>query len=198
MVVILDYGLGNLSSVFNVIQRIRHDVIISRDPEIIRNCTHLIIPGVGSFDYGVKNLTELDLVILLQEIVEIGRIKILGICLGFQLMCLTSEEGLLKGLGWIPVTVIRFPFEEKKSSYNMNWLTISEYRNGFNYFNGDRFYYTHGFFVPVTKNTLLSAHFKSTEFTAFYRSGNLFGAQFHPEKSSVYGLKFFKYFFDAE
>ena len=196
MVIILDYGLGNLNSVFNMILRIRQDVKISSDPILIRACSHLIIPGVGSFDYGIGNLEKSELLPLLHELKEEGRVKILGICLGFQLMCLSSEEGICNGLGWIPIAVRRFPIEKNRSAYNMSWLSIAEFSSGFEIFEKDRFYFTHGFYVPVLENSIFVSQFYSTNLTAFYRSDNIFGVQFHPEKSSIYGLNFLKYFFN--
>lgn len=108
MIVIIDYGLGNLGSIKNMLRRIGHESEISSNPKEISNASKLILSGVGSFDSGMKNLQELDLLTIINRKVIIEKIDVLGICLGAQLMCTCSEEGLLKGLGWFDAEVLSF------------------------------------------------------------------------------------------
>ena len=99
-IVIIDYGMGNLGSIANMIKKVGHKSIITSDLEEIKKATKLILPGVGSFDNGMKNLAKLGLIEALNQKVLVEKTPILGICLGMQLMTKSSEEGKLAGLGW--------------------------------------------------------------------------------------------------
>src|SRR5665213_2110302 len=124
MITIVDYGMGNLASIKNMLKKIGHGSIISGEAEQIRAATKLILPGVGSYDSGMKNLYERKLIDVLNKKVLDEKIPVLGICLGMQLLANQSEEGIEKGLGWVNADVIRFRQElvtEKLHIPHMGW-----------------------------------------------------------------------------
>jgi len=134
MIVIIDYGMGNLYSIKNMLKKIGIKAQISSDVQIIENADKLILPGVGSFDNGMNNLTDLGIIPILENKVKKCGTPILGICLGMQLFTKSSEEGKLQGLGWIDAQTMRFKFDEKKSLKipHMGWNTISlNKKNGY-------------------------------------------------------------------
>jgi glutamine amidotransferase len=128
MIVIVDYGLGNLGSIQNMLKRLGTSSIISADAEVINNASKLILPGVGSFDSGIQNLHDLGLWDVLNKKALVAKVPILGICLGIQLMCKSSEEGSLPGLGWFNAEVLSFKdrFKEGKTLPvpNMGWREV--------------------------------------------------------------------------
>ncbi|WP_217437485.1 imidazole glycerol phosphate synthase subunit HisH [Paenibacillus sp. JMULE4] len=114
MIVIIDYGMGNLGSIYNMIKKLGYNSVISSDIELIQQATKLVLPGVGAFDNGINNLNKYGIVPVLEKQVIEKKVPILGICLGMQLLTNSSEEGNCKGLGWINASTIRFKFEDSK------------------------------------------------------------------------------------
>ena len=114
MIAIIDYGLGNLMSVKNALNRLEIPVEISSDPRVLEKSKALILPGVGAFDNGMENLQELKLIETLNKKVMVKKTPILGICLGMQLFTKSSEEGQMEGLGWIDAETVRFDFGENR------------------------------------------------------------------------------------
>ena len=112
MIVIIDYHCGNPASIRNMLKKIGYPAQISNDAEVIKEAEKLILPGVGSFDHGMKKLKEFDLLAVLNECVLKKSVPILGICLGVQLFCSRSEEGKSEGLGWIDADVVKFEIEK--------------------------------------------------------------------------------------
>ncbi len=196
MIVIVDYGLGNLGSIKNMFKKIGAETVISSDRLDIERADKLILPGVGRFDQGMMNLRNLELVAVLTDKVIRERAPILGICLGMQLFTRKSEEGESIGLGWIDAEVVRFKFADKERHLkipHMGW-NLAKIRQRDALFEEmdpePRFYFVHSFHV-VCKNEsdILAKTFHGYEFASAIRKQNIYGVQFHPEKSHKFGMK---------
>ncbi|MDI3485812.1 MAG: imidazole glycerol-phosphate synthase subunit HisH [Methanolobus sp.] len=195
-IVIIDYGLGNLRSVRKGLEHAGADVIISSDPEEIKNADGVILPGVGAFRDAMKNVEVLRSTI--DEYVESGK-PMLGICLGQQMMLSTSEEGgVTEGLDLVKGQVLRFPHSELKVPH-MGWNSIKiiqEHPIFDGIPEGSFVYFVHSYYVDTSdRNTLISCEY-GTEFAAAIvnDAGNVIGTQFHPEKSGDTGLKILENF----
>jgi glutamine amidotransferase len=198
MIAIVDFGLGNVGAVLNMVRRFTPEVAVTADPGMIRAAERLILPGVGAFDAGMASLKERGLVPVLEEAALGRKVPFLGICLGLQLLAETSEEGSLPGLGWLRARVRRFDASRLSPGLrvpHMGWNFVRE-RPGA----GEpllaatartpRFYFAHSFHLDCTRPEEvagLTEH--GYEFPSVVRSGNLAGVQFHPEKSHRYGLE---------
>ncbi|MDG6244542.1 MAG: imidazole glycerol phosphate synthase subunit HisH [Methanolobus sp.] len=195
-IVIIDYGLGNLRSVRKGLEHAGARVLISSDPEEIRNADGVILPGVGAFRDAMKNVEDLRATI--DDYVASGK-PMLGICLGQQMMMSTSEEGgINEGLDLVKGKVLRFPHSELKVPH-MGWnsIRIIQQHPLFEGINEDAFlYFVHSYYVDTTeKNTLLSCEYGTAFAAAIVNdAGNVIGTQFHPEKSGDVGLKILKNF----
>jgi glutamine amidotransferase len=202
MITIIDYGLGNLGSIKNMLRRIGFTSVISSDLEEIRNASKIILPGVGAFDTGMSRLNDLGIVNLLNKKALDEQIPILGICLGAQLMCKGSEEGQLKGLGWFDADVLAFKgrFREGESLPvpNMGWIDVTSQKESLLTVNLPllpRFYFVHSFFISSKNvNDILLTSKYGFSYTAALQRNNIFGVQFHPEKSHKYGFQLLKNF----
>lgn len=196
MIVILDYGMGNPGSILNMIRKIGGNAIISIDREVIKNATALILPGVGSFDNGMTKLLNLDILDIVKKKVLGDKIPFLGICLGMQLLFEKSEEGNKPGLGWIPGVVKRFDFSNPEiSKYlkipHMGWNNININSNDLfcEFEDSARFYFVHSYHVVCANpDHILATTFYGYEFASIVNKDNIWGTQFHPEKSHRYGL----------
>lgn len=191
MIVIVDYGLGNLASVKNMLKKIGFESKISRDRNLILNASLIILPGVGSYDHGVRNLHKYNLIEPLNTFVLDYKKPAIGICLGMQLMCKSSEEGKLKGLSWFDTEVIKFNFPDNKIKIpHMGWTHIvSDDKILFNSFGEKRFYFVHSYYVKYEKdNSLATSQYGDITFSSAIKKANLIGFQFHPEKSHKYGM----------
>ncbi|KYG84013.1 hypothetical protein AWW67_02540 [Roseivirga seohaensis] len=200
MIAIVDYGMGNLGSISNMLKVLNLKSIVTNDRKIIRDSDHIILPGVGSFDKGMSKLNQSGLSELLKELAQNKEIPITGICLGMQLMTKGSEEGNLPGLGLVNATTKHF----SKLSYNfqqriphMGWNQV-ELAKRDNYICKGlpeplKFYFVHSFYVQceLTTDVLMSTYY-SDKFTSAFHTSNITGFQFHPEKSHKYGLSLFK------
>lgn len=201
MIVIVDYGLGNLGSIKNMLKKIGVESEISGDPEKIKQATKLILPGVGAFDNGMQNLNDLGLTEVLNDRVIKNKIPILGICLGMQLMTKSSEEGKLPGLGWIDASTQKFNFLENKNKLtipHMGWEMVKQEKQSKlleGMYDEPRFYFVHSYFVKATKqNDVLLTTVYDNDYVSGFESGNILGVQFHPEKSHKYGMVLLKNF----
>lgn len=200
MITIVDYKTGNIGSIQNILKKIGENSIVTSDPEILEKADKIILPGVGSFDTGIKNLAELNLLDTLNKKVLKEKTPVLGICLGMQLMTKGSEEGALPGLGWIDACVKRFDFKDTREYKipHMGWNSITLKKNSV-LFNGEgneaRFYFVHSFYVRAesVSDILASTTYGST-FTSAFEKENIIGVQFHPEKSHKYGMMLFRNF----
>ena len=200
MIVIIDYGLGNLNSIRNQLKRLKSDVLISGRKEDINKASKLILPGVGHFRKGMNNIRESGLLNILNEKVLIEKTPILGICLGMQLFADFSEEGNVAGLGWIPGKVVKFSFEgdQKWKVPHMGWNSIQPVRRN-NLIDGidpaSLYYFVHSYFYVCSDEAdILSYSSYGINFVSAVNRGNIFGTQFHPEKSHAWGIRFLNNF----
>jgi glutamine amidotransferase len=201
MLCIIDYGLGNLGSIANMLKRLSVPNRITSSPDDIRNATKLILPGVGAFDAGMENLHRSGLVPVIEEQIATRHIPVLGICLGMQLMTKGSEEGKLPGLGWIDAWTKRFDFadqEERLPIPHMAWCDVSVSRQCYltkNLPPDSRYYFVHSYYVECVDpaDVVLMAYY-GRPFVAGFARGNFAGFQFHPEKSHRFGMALLDHF----
>jgi len=195
LIAILDYGLGNVGSIKNMLKKIGMKSVITSDEEDILSANAIILPGVGSFDHGILNLRSLDCFKTLNYCALEKKIPILGICLGMQLMTKSSEEGIENGLGWIDAAVIRF-CESSGPVPNMGWGYINDIKqNGMfqDFGRPYKFYFVHSYYVECSDNNIILTQTKyGDSFVSSFLKDNILGVQFHPEKSHQFGINFFK------
>jgi len=206
MLVVVDYGLGNLQSIVNMLARIGVPASISREPAKIADADRIILPGVGAWDSGLKQIEDRGLREALDRHAKIEKKPTLGICLGMQLLFESSEEGERAGLGWIPGRVVKFPGDLDVKVPHMGWndvlptredplfksrkdeVLFAEMEDGFSY------YFVHSFHATCAEEHVLGSAFHGRRFPAIVRRGNIYGAQFHPEKSHKHGMRLLKNF----
>lgn len=200
-VTIVDYGVGNIGSIKNILRKLGENSNVASDVNILDQATKLILPGVGAFDKGMRSIEERGFRDLLDDMVLKRKIPILGICLGMQLMTYGSEEGSLSGLGWIPARTIRFrpQHDEVMKIPHMGWNTVKSAKSSsvLQFQEKDpRFYFVHSFHVCCDDNAdiLLTAEYGLTTFNAAFERDNIVGVQFHPEKSHKFGMALLKGF----
>jgi glutamine amidotransferase len=204
MIVIVDYGMGNLGSIANMLKKLGAEAVITSDKSVIAAADKIILPGVGAFDNGMKNLERLGLLPVLHRKALEEKVPVLGICLGMQLLTRGSEEGDLPGLGWINAETLKFRFDKASSGLkvpHMGWNTVTvNGGNGLFKDIGDepRFYFVHSYYVKCNEQSdILATTSYGHEFTSAVTRGNIMGTQFHPEKSHKFGMKVLKNFVDA-
>lgn len=197
MIVVIDYGMGNLGSISNMIKKIGHKCIITSDLEEIKNASKLILPGVGSFDNGMKNLKELGMIEVLNRKVLVEKFPILGICLGMQLMTKSSEEGKLSGLGWVDAQTKKFVSDTLKIPH-MGWNIVKHQKESklFDECESEkRFYFVHSYCVSCKQKVDILTNTNYTQdFVSSFEKENIVGVQFHPEKSHKFGMSLLKNF----
>ncbi|MFH2106792.1 MAG: imidazole glycerol phosphate synthase subunit HisH [Candidatus Micrarchaeota archaeon] len=203
---IIDYGMGNAQSVINAIESINHRAILTNRMEEIQNADRIILPGVGAFPKAMDNLKRLGLLKILKEEVREKKKPFLGICLGMQLLAKKGYEvAPTAGLGWIDAEVKRFEFTDKKFKIpHMGWDDVTCNTKS-NMFMGasekQTFYFVHSYYVDCNdKKIVVGECDYGIKFTAAIEQENIFGAQFHPEKSQKDGLDLLKRFveYDAQ
>jgi glutamine amidotransferase len=192
MITIIDYNIGNIFSVVNMLRRLGVASQIATCAKDVEKADRIILPGNGAFDACMKNLRASGLIPVLEEqVLQVGK-PILGICVGAQMLGFGSEEGVESGLGWIDMSVERFPALPNLLIPHMGWSKVVSVKNEHplvkNIEADTRFYFVHSYFmVPKDPaDILLRAHY-GTDFTAGVAHGNIVGVQFHPEKSHRYG-----------
>lgn len=201
MVVIVDYEVGNAGSIRNMLKKVGVPAEISSDPQVIRSADRLILPGVGAFDHGMRSLHRSGLVPVLEEQVFQQQVPILGICLGMQMLGESSEEGNEPGLGWIKARTRRFRFDSLSDSLRVphmgwNWVQAAAPDGLFEgYQSVPRFYFVHSLHVDCEDpNDVLATADYGFRFTCAVRRKNVFGTQFHPEKSHRFGMQLLRNF----
>lgn len=200
MIVVVNSGIGNISSIARMLVKCGVDPVVATDRNDLAPATKLLLPGVGAFDHGMKTLNDGGWIEALNEAVLHRRVPILGICLGMQLMCKRSEEGLQRGLGWIDADVRRFavPRGTDLKIPHMGWNTVTVAKNNplIPQTEGEqRFYFVHAYHAVCENGTDVLAFAQyGDDFTAAFSRGNVFGVQFHPEKSHRFGLSLLKRF----
>lgn len=205
MIVIIDYGMGNLGSILNMLKKVDAPAaMISSSPKDIEEADKLILPGVGAFDTGMQRLRETGLIDLLNEKVLHGRTPTLGVCLGMQLITRGSEEGELPGLGWLDAETIRFRFDPKGSGLripHMGWNTVTALREDSLFkdmYAEPRFYFVHSFHVACRNpEDVLATTEYGYAFASAVQQDHLMGVQFHPEKSHKFGMKLYRNFVES-
>lgn len=204
MIGVIDYGLGNINSVKNVIDHVGGACRIVRSPSHLDGVTKIVLPGVGAFDHGMEGLREGGWIEELDVLVREKRVPVLGICLGMQLMCKSSEEGQSSGLGWIDAHArrISFPDLPRLKVPHMGWNAI-EVRKSSPLFDSGmgalRFYFVHAYYVVCTNPAdVVATVMHGRELTAAFSSDNIFGVQFHPEKSHRFGKSVMRRFVEME
>lgn len=202
MITIVDYGAGNIGSILNMIKKIGGESQVSSDESVIDKAQKLILPGVGSFDFGMQQLINSGLIDVLNKKVLVDKIPILGICLGVQLFTKGSAEGNLKGLGWIDAETVRFDFESDSMLKipHMGWNTIKILKDS-KIFKGmyeeSRFYFVHSYHLKCNDEADgLTISNYGYPFVSGLEKNNIIGFQFHPEKSHKYGMKILKNFIE--
>jgi glutamine amidotransferase len=195
MIAVIDYGLGNVGSVLNMIQHVGGRAVVATEVADVLDADKILLPGVGSFDNAMKRLVELRFVEPLKERARSG-VPIFGICLGMQLLADASEEGSMTGLGLISGRVRRFCFKgdaAKLKIPHMGWNRVVPERPhplGQNLDDGARFYFVHSYYFEcITKDDILFSSVYGHEFASGVQRENVMGVQFHPEKSHRYGMQ---------
>lgn len=200
MITIVDYGMGNLGSIQNMFRRIGAETEISGDPERLKRARKLMLPGVGAFDQAMERINASGIRDILDKRVLEDRVPVLGICLGMQLLTRSSEEGRLKGLGWVKADAKRFPSLPNLKVPHMGWnnVTPTQANPLIEGLPGDaRFYFVHSYYVSMDdkRDSILQTEY-GLMFDSALNYKNIYGAQFHPEKSHKFGMKLLSNFAD--
>lgn len=193
MITIIDYGLGNLVSVMNMLKKLGVESVITDNVSDIEKAKKMILPGVGSFDNGMHLIKQKGLLDILNKKATQDKIPVLGICLGMQLLTKGSEEGVEKGLAWVDAKTIKFNFTDKILKIpHMGWSYIDVKKENALILKEDkhRFYFVHSYYVKCNnENNVIATCNYGTEFTCMFNHENIYGAQFHPEKSLKFGME---------
>lgn len=195
MIAVINYGLGNLTSILNMHKRLGIEAVVTSDHEEICNAEKIILPGVGHFKKGMENLQQSGLGSLISELVLQQNKPVLGICLGAQLMTKYSEEGAVAGLGWVEANTISFDQGRLNGLKvpHMGWADISIKKDNplWNGLQTDpRFYHVHSYHFDFdTADEVIATTCYGYEFATAFCKGNIYGTQFHPEKSHRFGMK---------
>jgi len=199
-VAVIDYGMGNIGSICKMLRVVGATPVVSADAAVIARADRVVLPGVGHFDRAMANLHELGLVDPLRRLALEDRKPFLGICLGMQLLCRSSEEGRQPGLGMFDARVRRFDFSgpTRLKVPHMGWSELRPYKTS-PMLNGldatARFYFVHSYFVECADTTdVLAEVTYGVPFVAAFERANVCGVQFHPEKSHRFGIQMFRNF----
>ncbi len=200
--VIVDYGMGNLASIQNMVNRVGCEATVTSEPREVEEADKVILPGVGAFDLAMKNIASLHLRDTLEEKVIVAQTPLLGICLGMQILGKKGEEGSLPGLGWLDADVVKFRFAGD-SGYrvpHMGWNVVRESRENV-LFTGmpdeKRFYFLHSYYLDCRDpGDVVGQTEYGIAFCSAVQHGHIFGVQFHPEKSHKFGLQLLKNFIE--
>lgn len=202
MIAILDYKVGNLASIRNMLKKVGYaDAVITDDPAVIAKADKYILPGVGHFDFGMQHLNTSGFLDTVKEAVLDRKKPILGICLGAQLLTKHSEEGDIPGLGWIDGETVKFDrsrLDSKLKVPHMGWTDVDVMKDSllFKGMHADpRFYFVHSYHMKINSDSdLLTQSTYGYPFASGFEKDNIMGVQFHPEKSHKYGMVLLKNF----
>lgn len=201
MIAIIDYGSGNLAAIANIYKQLKVPHLITSDAEEIKKADRYILPGVGAFDATMKYLKESGLVELLNEQVLEKKKKVLGICVGMQILGESSDEGVLSGLGWIrgqvrKIDVSRITSGPRLPHMGWNSVTLTQPSKLFDSVDLDRgFYFLHSYYFDAAESEDVTATVQyGNQLPCAVAHGNVFGMQFHPEKSHSNGITVFRNF----
>lgn len=201
MITLVNYGLGNIQAFVNIYRRLNVPVTVADTADELSRAQKIILPGVGSFDWAMTRLNESGMRPCLDEVVVEKKRPVLGVCVGMQMMAWRSEEGSLDGLRWVNAEVRKFDeakFAQKVRLPHMGWNDVVP-RSSECLFNGiedaPRFYFLHSYYMSLKNpDEVLAVTDYSGPFVSAVRSGNVFGTQFHPEKSHHWGIQVLKNF----
>ena len=197
MITIVNDGLGIVGSIQNMLNKIGVESIVTSDVSTLKSAKKIILPGVGKFDAGISGINQLGLRDILNYKVLQEKIPVLGICLGMQLLAQKSQEGKLPGLGWINAEVMKFDLNNNYKVPHMGWNEVKVVNENKLVDNLDtaRFYFVHSYYMYVydCRDIVLRTHY-GIEFTSAVQHENIYGVQFHPEKSHKYGMQLLKNF----
>lgn len=199
--IIIDYGMGNLGSIQNMLKKVGTKSIITSNTEEIKNAEKIILPGVGSFDNAIENLKKLKLLEVISTKALKEKVPILGICLGMQLLAKKSEEGEFDGLKLIDAEVVHFDFSKQHENLkipHMGWNHIKIMKKSLllkDMYDDPRFYFVHSYYLKCNdSNDILCTTNYGNDFVSAVEKENIMGVQFHPEKSHKFGMKLLKNF----
>lgn len=200
MIAIIDYGVGNVGSIANMLKKIGVENFLAKTPEDIINAKKIILPGVGSFDTGMKKLKESGMIQSIMIHASENK-PILGICLGMQMLGKKSEEGCEEGLGLIPFESIKFKLEDRKNFKipHMGWDIVSMESSNDKIVQGldevQRYYFVHSYHARCEnkENILMTCNY-GYDFPAAVKNDKIYGFQFHPEKSHKFGMRLLENF----
>jgi glutamine amidotransferase len=201
MIAVVDYGLGNVRAFLNAYRRLNIEAIAATTPDQLTAADKIILPGVGAFDHAIELLTRSGMRQTLDSLVQDKKVPVLGICVGMQMLARSSEEGECKGLGWIDGVVRGFrstPVACEMALPHMGWNDIRpSHGNGLIQASSPnpRFYFLHSFYFECARaEDVLAVCEYGIEFSCAVNSANVFGVQFHPEKSHGWGMGLLKNF----
>jgi len=200
---IIDYGIGNIGSIANMLKKVGSESVITSDPKQIKKAKKIVLCGIGAFDDGMTKLENMNIVDVLKQKVLEDKTPILGVCLGMQLFTKGSEEGKKEGLGFVDAYTKRFDFSGIASEKllrvpHMGWnvaKAVKPSRLYENMYDEPRFYFVHSYFVSLNQpeDKLLETKY-GIAFTSSFEKNNIIGVQFHPEKSHKYGMRLYENF----
>ena len=200
MITIVDYGMGNLGSIQNMLKRIGVAAQITGEAAALLRASKILLPGVGAFDSAMQRINSSSLRAVLDRKALEERVPVMGICLGMQLLTRGSQEGDLPGLGWIAATTRRFPTIPGLKVPHMGWNLVTPHTPsaltaGFDSLSEPRFYFVHSYFIECDDpdSAILHTTYGVTYASAI-QQGNVYGVQFHPEKSHRFGMKLLENF----
>jgi len=196
LIIIIDYGVGNLGSVFNMLKKIGQKALITSSKEEIIKAQKLILPGVGAFDAAMQKLHDSGLLDVINNKVIVEKTPLLGVCLGMQLIMKKSTEGQMPGLGWLDAEVVRFQFSDDQTHLkvpHMGWNTIMKLQDHpllADLPENARFYFVHSYYVKCqNESDVLARTNYGYDFDSIVAHQNIMGTQFHPEKSHKFGMQ---------
>lgn len=201
MIHIVDYGLGNVQAFLTMFKRLGLEATRAKTAADLANASKIILPGVGAFDHAVELLDQSGMRPVLEKLVVNDKVPVLGICVGMQILATSSEEGRLPGLGWVPGKVRSFRSDERSTSLplpHMGWNDVQP-KSGSPIFRGlesdARFYFLHSYFFECNEPSHVAAVASyGVDFSCAVSAANVYGVQFHPEKSHHFGAQLLKNF----
>jgi imidazole glycerol-phosphate synthase subunit HisH len=198
-VTLVNYGLGNIQAFAHIYNRLNITVEVAVTAEQLARAEKIVLPGVGAFDWAMTRLNDSGMRDMLDQLVLDQRVPVLGICVGMQMMAKGSEEGVLPGLGWIDADVLRLDPKQIDDAPlpHMGWNDVHPVATDslFRGMETPRYYFLHSYYIaPYRPENVLATACYGSNFTAAVRNGNVFGTQFHPEKSHQWGIDLLKNF----
>jgi imidazole glycerol-phosphate synthase subunit HisH len=199
MIIILEYGIGNIASISNMLKKAGVQARISGDTADVLAAEKLILPGVGHFDHCMNELRKAPFYEALQQKVLGDKTPLLGVCVGHQMLFDESEEGQAKGLGWIPGQVVKFRQDQMPAGYkipHMAWTDTKPAEGAvlFERMEDPRFYFVHSYHTQCAAQYIQATASYGCEFVASVNKDNIYGVQFHPEKSHRFGMEVYRNF----